>query len=366
MRVIIFGLGAIGKKLIYEILKYTSDIHIVAIADNDFSDNIFMGIQVILPEQLDEYCYDEIWVSTVYYENVKKQLSKMGIKDNRICFMEPVLPILEERIRDYMNSDLNHIEKLFPDKMEKDVLAYIEKNHLRMYNYPFYNEYLIKETQIEYDPDAKLFYGIFNDKKMYLAKRFDTEQKARAYFNSVTMEQDLRSPHCYFNEKSNDFYKGKVVDIGAAEGIFGLKIIDKIDYLYMVEADEEWIYALNYTYKDYKNKVTIINKFISDIENLNETSIDSLFVNEDINAIKMDIEGNEQKALNGAKRVLRENKPFLSVCVYHHKDDNNIIKSFLTDFGYKCSNSNGVVVCYGEWELESDEIGFRKALLFGE
>ena len=304
--------------------------------------------------------------ATVYYDEVKRQLSEMGIKEDVISFMEPVLPILEERIHNYMNSDTNQIDDLFPDKIEKEVLSYLEKNHLRMYNYSFYDEYLIKKTNIEYDSEAKLFYGLFNGKRMYLAKRFDTEQKARAYYNSVIMEQDLRSPHCYFNEKSNKYFKGNVIDIGAAEGVLGLKIIDKVDHLYMVEVDEEWVCALNFTYKDYLNKVTIINKFISDKEYLDETSIDSLFENVEIDAIKMDIEGYELKALIGARKVLRDRKPFLSVCVYHHKYDNENIKSFLTELGYECSNSKGVVVCYGDWELESEDLGFRKALLFGE
>jgi len=47
-------------------------------------------------------------------------------------------------------------------------------------------------------------------------------------------------------------------------------------------------------------------------------SLDSTVKNMNINYIKMDIEGAELKALEGAKEIIRQQSPILAICLYHH------------------------------------------------
>ena len=356
MDIIIFGFGELGKKLVDECLDYECDYNIIAIVDNNASYDQYRGLSFKKPQDIKLLNYEEIWITTIYFNEIMSQLEKMGIARKKLRFVEPVVPLLEYRMR--MSNILDSDEYM----READ---YIRLNHLRMYPYDFYDEYLYKNSLIEFDNEVGLFYGVYNGHRMYLARRFNTEEKARAYFNAVSMEQDGRSPHCYWNNEQIANQLGNAVDVGAAEGIYGLGIIDQVEHLYMIEVDEEWIEALNVTYKDYMDKVTIINKFIGNCDDENNAKLDTLFAETQIDSIKMDIEGAETDALLGADWLLGECKPLLAVCVYHHEDDNKKIKSLLEKKGYLCVNSKGYVVCQGDWELDLDEVGFRRALLFG-
>jgi FkbM family methyltransferase len=47
-------------------------------------------------------------------------------------------------------------------------------------------------------------------------------------------------------------------------------------------------------------------------------ALDDAMLGEDVTFIKMDVEGAEPRALRGASRIIRSQKPRLAVCVYHH------------------------------------------------
>ena len=67
---------------------------------------------------------------------------------------------------------------------------------------------------------------------------------------------------------------------------------------------------------------TEMSNHISDAGNV-MVSVDSLdnIVNGEINLIKMDIEGAEYDSLLGCKRLIRQYKPVLAICIYHKRDD---------------------------------------------
>jgi hypothetical protein len=96
--------------------------------------------------------------------------------------------------------------------------------------------------------------------------------------------------------------------------------------------------------------------------------LDTEFANKKIDFIKMDIEGAEVRALRGTVNLLHTNFPKLAICTYHNTDDNREIKQILEDIGYNSlKNSEGYVICTGEWELENlEDVDFRRALLFAE
>ena len=234
-----------------------------------------------------------------------------------------------------------------------------------MYCYSFYDRYMRSPVPVYYDENEKLFFGIYQSHKIYISRKYNTKEKASLYFTFVCMEQDVKCPHRYLTDKFvvEDGEKG--IDIGAAEGIFAIQVIERVEHIYLIEIDDDWIHALQITFKEYKDKVTIIRAYISNSNENGQLQLDDLFKNVNLDFIKMDIEGEELKALEGAKNILENNLLKLAICVYHHKEDFVEVKRLLEQIKYKCYHSYGYVICQGEWELERDETDFRRAVLFG-
>lgn len=64
--------------------------------------------------------------------------------------------------------------------------------------------------------------------------------------------------------------------------------------------------------------------------NVRTVSLDSFADEQDkISFIKMDIEGAELEALQGARKIIMENRPKIAVCIYHKKEDYWQIPYFL-------------------------------------
>lgn len=62
------------------------------------------------------------------------------------------------------------------------------------------------------------------------------------------------------------------------------------------------------------------NNCAHDYQALNIDTLDNL-INDKVDFIKLDIEGAEQDALDGAKNTIQKHRPILAVCVYHKAED---------------------------------------------
>ncbi|HCE56595.1 MAG TPA: dimethyladenosine transferase [Prolixibacteraceae bacterium] len=249
-----------------------------------------------------------------------------------------------------------------PDIEKRSVLEFLKKQSAAVvFPYEFINEYTPEKIDVFKDPENEFSYVIHKGKKLYFKKSWN-EHRIKTYYISLLIEQDYRSPHTYKTNEINLKNDGTICDVGAAEGIFSLELVDKAKNLHLVEIDEEWIEALKHTFSPWMNKVAIHRKYITDHVDEFSTTIDVFFKGQQIDLLKADIEGEEVKMLEGSVEMLQAKKiKKLIICTYHKSEDFLNVKRILENNSYEIYPSNGVMIY-----IYDEKIGppyFRTALI---
>lgn len=336
-KIIIFGTGDIYKKTYNYLLG--KDIKIMNLSDNDKAKwgKSIDNVSIIPPTDICNQEFDAIviCVGDIYYEEVYHQLCN----DLRI----PV-----EKIRHWTYwmrkelLDFYHSRELCDDNAIK-VIDNIEKNDkLGAFNYDFVE--LHSRAECHFDDSCGMYYGLYQGKRLYLNRNYKTKRQAEHYIKYLNIEQDEKSPHRYFDENFT-FDGGIVLDAGAAEGNFTLEIIEKVEKAILVEADSDWNEALLKTFEPWKEKIIIINKYLSDMDDSSHVSINSLTKEHNIKFVKMDIEGAEVDALKGGNDFFnRVDCLKMVVCAYHNNDDEVKIRNILQPYSFVMKNTKGYMV----------------------
>lgn len=275
--------------------------------------------------------------------------------------------------------------KVYYKKVRDDdllpIIDYIKrKRGFDIFNYSFCENYKDMSVVVRYDNAQNMNYveNEYENRGMgriYFKKEYDKQMVERAWRN-LCMEQDKLSPHCYldgYNLIKEDYKDRIVFDCGVAEGNFSLDIVEDVEELYLFEGDLEWVSALKETFRKWESKVHIIPYFISNTNEDGYITLDE-FVKDwpeerlkKISLIKMDIEGYECRALEGAK-FLRSNSLNIQwvICAYHNYGDEKQIRQFFCSDKYKITNSKGYMCCIErgkKGELDGEHF-MRRGLLF--
>jgi len=196
-------------------------------------------------------------------------------------------------------------------------------------------------------------------KKLFFQRGMTKSQILDNYIG-LLIEQDKRSAHCYITDYA-ELQGRTLLDIGSAEGIFTLDTVEYIQHAYLFESDNSWIEALEATFEPYRGKVTIVKKYVSDVDDIQNITLDTFFIDKHVDSLflKMDIEGYERKALAGATRLLVEAADISgAVCVYHKKDDPEVIGHQLVEAGLTIEQTPGYL--YMSRELRPGVLRFRR------
>jgi hypothetical protein len=242
-----------------------------------------------------------------------------------------------------------------------EIIDFFKKHNFSIFPYEFARKYHPEDVDVFYDELHKTWYIIHEGKRLYFPDGWSIEQ-IQAYYNGLCIEQDKDSPHLYeteeFTVKSGDV----IADIGAAEGIWALSNVEKASKIYLFECEPKWVNALQKTFEPWKEKVVIVNKYVSDVSDDKNITLDSYFGGQEINFIKADIEGMELKMLKGMSEIFhRNNELKLMLCAYHKAGDAVELKEFLEQNGFAAEFSKGYMLFIYDNDLREPYI--RRGLI---
>lgn len=195
------------------------------------------------------------------------------------------------------------------------------------------------------DKETKLNFALINGKRMFF-KRGWKESDCIKYCYCIQEEQDENSPHRYLSENFTVQTDDIVVDVGAAEGIFSLDVIERASKIYLFEVNSGWTEALEATFAPWKEKVEIVNKYVSDFEDHESIALDSFFQNKKRpDFIKIDVDGAEAKVIKGCSQLLSAQEHLkIALCTYHKLEDESVFSGLLRENGFNISFSKSFLL----------------------
>jgi hypothetical protein len=227
-------------------------------------------------------------------------------------------------------------------------------NPVSIFPYQFQNLYLPGNVEVFSDPETGIKYVNQDGKKLYFKKRWNIKRIQKS-FSELAKEQDDRSPHRYITDNFSPGRNDIVADIGAAEGNFSLSVIEKVSKVYLFEYDHEWTEALRKTFSPWKDKIEIVPKYVAGSDDKKHISLDSFFKkNNDVTFLKIDVDGAEQKVLDGCRSVFESKIPLkVALCTYHKNNDEKEFAAQLLGYGFKVSFSKGYMINYYDKKIKA-------------
>lgn len=262
------------------------------------------------------------------------------------------------------NKILSYYEKHTPEYKEtEESIDYLKHSSLKTFCSSFADAYKWEGIEVLMDTSNGLRYVMHQGKRLYFVRSFN-ERTVKYCYNGLQTEQDLESPHCYLCNDFQMMENDVLLDVGSAEGIFSLTHIEKLKQVVLFERDPQWVEALEATFAPWKEKVTIVRKYVSDCDDEENVTIDSFLSDKPYTPtfIKIDVEGAEQRVLNGMKQTIKQPGLRLTLCTYHQQEDFKKFTGFLSDKGFKWSASKGVMLFLNNLE-ELQAPYFRKGLI---
>jgi hypothetical protein len=273
----------------------------------------------------------------------------------RVFVPKPIRTIiLKKTLREKILKHFSLLSENEVNEEQREILKYLENNPVRIFPYPFQDNYSADKIEVIWDPVTGMRYVMQDGKRLYFKKRWSEKRIKRAY-SDLLREQDINSPHRYLTESFTVGKDDVIADIGAAEGNFSLSVIENTAKVYLFEYDPEWTQALKATFAPWAEKVEIINKYVSDSDDESHIRLDTFYkTKKDITFLKIDVDGAESIVLNSCNQVFQSGNPFkVALCTYHKNNDENEFTILLKDHGFSITPSKGYMIHYYDKKMKA-------------
>lgn len=238
------------------------------------------------------------------------------------------------------------------------------------YNFPSHIDEP-KQYEVLNDETLSLPYLMHKGKRLYFPANYSKEKITELYYGYLNHESILgiavpgeKRAHRY---QSSNFRINKddvFVDLGCAEALFSLDVIETVEKVYLIENNPNWLDALKATFAPYKNKVIFVNKLITNYDSDTTITLETLLKNEIEKPlfVKMDIEGFETTVVKDSLSFI-QSAPNLTIacCAYHRNNDAAELQSLFQSIGYKTEFSEGYML-FGLYDIPKFPY-FRRGVL---
>jgi len=357
-KIIIYGCGEVGIDYIGQILK-TGYCEIVCCLDGNAKNIKIDGVQILQPEEIKNIIdYDFILIALNNARiaiEVQADLLKLGVDHKKIINniierLEFQISDIEQKLRDIGFTYITNRVDLRLIRLE--ILQYygIPENLAKLDNE---QRKVLQEVQTFYDMDCRVikedpyydppktqedwkifeddigFYTLISNKKVYIS---NNKNYAENFGGSIKILEAEGSPHRYLDPQKDGIDvpdNAILLDIGACEGYFGMKYLDRCKKVYLFENEFIWLHRLKQSFAQYSNKVEIVPQTVGDTDDC--LKLDEFFSSrEKFNFVKMDVEGAEGAVLRSMRKAIEDDNPLtLLIATYHRQDDWNRYEKFL-------------------------------------
>ena len=266
-------------------------------------------------------------------DELKERLRRCGILNLNARFDSRItrLEILDYYADKKHYTQLNERQKALLDSLKNDYDY--ERSGGRTYpEDPLYEQGEDAGLPYPMGQEDGLWYALVEGKKVFFG---ENRHDAEAYLKETVHWLEGDTPHRYLYppEDGVDVPEGAILlDIGAAEGYFGMRYLDRCKKVYFFECDEKWLEYLRRTCAPYMDKIEIVNGFVGDRDG--QIRLDEFFKDrEKPTVVKMDVEGAEGAVLRGMSGMLHDpSLPMtLLICTYHRQEDWDRYEAMLRD-----------------------------------